>query len=160
MAYRAEPAFSHDRVPHVGVLLVNLGTPDEATPAAVRRYLAEFLADPRVVEIPAAVWRVILHGYVLRTRPAQSARKYAAIWGQDGSPLLVHSVKQRSLVMGLLGERLKALGLPSDHAVVELGMRYGSPAVGPALDRLKAAGCDRILVVPLYPQYAASATAS
>jgi len=97
---------------------------------------------------------------VLRVRPAKSARKYAAIWSNDGSPLLVHSVRQRSLVMGLLGERLKAMGLPADFAQVEMAMRYGNPAVPAAIDKLAAAGCDRILVVPLYPQYAASTTAS
>ena len=158
--YAPEPPFEHDRTARIGVLLVNLGTPDAPTPAAVRRYLAEFLADPRVVEIPLALWRVILHGFVLRTRPAQSARKYAAIWSKDGSPLLVHSVKQRSLLQGLLGQRLKEAGLPPGLTAVELGMRYGRPDVASAIDRLKAAGCERILVIPLYPQYAASATAS
>ena len=102
----------------------------------------------------------ILHGVVLRTRPSQSARRYAAIWTKDGSPLLIHSVKQRSLLQGLLGQRLKEAGLPADLAIVELAMRYGNPGVGDAMDRLKAAGCDRILVVPMYPQYAASTTAS
>ena len=158
--FAPEPPFEHDRLARLGVLLVNLGTPDAPTPSAVRRYLAEFLADPRVVEIPRPLWRLILHGFVLRTRPAQSARKYAAIWTRDGSPLLVHSVKQRSLLQGLLGQRLKKAGLPADLAVVELGMRYGRPGVAGAVDRLKQAGCDRILVLPLYPQYAASATAS
>jgi len=158
--FALEPPFEHDRTPRVGVLLVNLGTPEAPTPAAVRRYLAEFLADPRVVEIPRAVWRVILHGFVLRTRPAQSARKYAMIWSKDGSPLYVHSVKQRSLLQGLLGQRLKEVGLPPDLAVVELGMRYGQPDIAGAIDRLKKAGCERILIVPMYPQYAASATAS
>ena len=158
--FRPEPPFEHDRSPRVGVLLVNLGTPDAPTAAAVRRYLAEFLADPRVVEIPRAVWWPILHGVVLRIRPAKSARKYAMIWGKDGSPLLLHSLKQKSLVQGLLGQRLKAAGLPSDLVAVELGMRYGNPDVAGAMDKLKAAGCDRVLVVPLYPQYAASTTAS
>ncbi len=158
--FRPEPSFEHGRPARLGVLLVNLGTPDAPTPSAVRRYLAEFLADPRVVEIPRALWRVILHGFVLRTRPAQSARKYATIWSKDGSPLLVHSVKQRSLLQGLLGQRLKEAGLPPDLPAVELGMRYGRPDIAGAMDRLKAVGCERILVVPLYPQYAASATAS
>ena len=160
MRYATEPPFAHDRAPKVGVLLVNLGTPDAPTPAAVRRYLADFLTDPRVVEIPPPIWRPILHGVVLRTRPKQSAAKYALIWGKDGSPLLVHSLKQRTLLLGLLGQRLKAAGLPSDHAPVELAMRYGRPAIDGALDTLRAAGCDRILVVPMYPQYAASSTAS
>src|SRR5512137_3078998 len=103
-----DPSFAHDRVTRVGVLLVNLGTPDAPTPAAVRRYLAQFLADPRVVEIPRAVWLLILHGIILRVRPAKSARKYAAIWTDAGSPLLVYSERQRSLLQGVLGERLKA----------------------------------------------------
>lgn len=158
--YLEEPAHDHADVARVGVLLVNLGTPDAATPAAVRRYLAEFLIDPRVVEIPRAVWLPILHGVVLRTRPAQSARKYAMIWTPDGSPLLVHTVKQASLLKGLLGERLKAMGLPGDLAAIEIGMRYGQPSIEAALRRLRGAGCDRVLIVPLYPQYAASATAS
>ena len=158
--FAKEPPFEHGRVPRIGVLVVNVGTPDAATPAAVRRYLAKFLSDPRVVEIPRALWLLILHGVILRTRPSQSARRYAAIWTKDGSPLLVHSLKQRSLLQGLLGQRLKAAGLPADLAAVELAMRYGSPDIPGALDRLKAAGCDRILVAPLYPQYAASTTAS
>ena len=159
-AFRPSPPFTHDRPPRIGVLLMNLGTPDAPTAAAVRRYLAEFLSDRRVVEIPPAVWQPILHGVILPVRPAKSARKYAAIWSNDGSPLLVHSTRQRALLLGYLGERLKALGLPSDHAQVELAMRYGRPTVAGAMDRLAAAGCDRILVVPLYPQYAASTTAS
>jgi len=157
---RPEPPFAHERAPKVGVLLVNLGTPNAPTTAAVRRYLAEFLADPRVVEIPAALWRPILHGVVLRTRPARSARKYASIWTDQGSPLLAHSLRQRSLLQGGLREPLRALGLPADHVLIELGMRYGEPGIADALDRLRAGGCDRVLVVPLYPQYAASTTAS
>jgi ferrochelatase len=155
-----EPPFEHERAPKVGVLLVNLGTPDAPTPAAVRRYLAQFLADPRVVEIPRLAWLPILYGFVLTTRPARSARKYAQIWSKDGSPLLLHSVKQRSLLQGLLGQRLRASGLPSDLIQVELAMRYGNPDVAGAMERLKVAGCDRVLVLPLYPQYAASTTAS
>ena len=160
MAYRAEPAFSHDRVPHVGVLLVNLGTPGAATPAAVRRYLAEFLTDPRVVEIPAVAWRPVLHGVILRTRPAKSDARYQAIWTKDGSPLAVHTNKQKVLLSGYVGQKLKAQGLPADHVVVDYAMRYGNPAIPAALDALRAKGCDRILVVPLYPQYAASTTGS
>lgn len=152
--------FAHDRVAHVGVLLVNLGTPDAPTPAAVRKYLAEFLTDPRVVEIPSVAWRPVLHGVVLRTRPAKSAARYAAIWTRDGSPLAIHTNKQKVLLSGYLGQRLRALGLPADHAVVECAMRYGTPTIASALERLHKAGCDRVLVVPLYPQYAASTTAS
>ena len=144
--------FAHDRVPHVGVLLVNLGTPDAPTPAAVRKYLAEFLTDPRVVEIPSLAWRPVLHGVVLRTRPAKSAARYAAIWTKDGSPLAIHTNKQKVLLSGYLGQRLRALGLSADHAVVECAMRYGTPTIASALERLRKAGCDRVLVVPLYPQ--------
>ena len=139
---------------------MNLGTPDAPTASAVRRYLAEFLSDRRVVEIPAFVWKLILHGVILRVRPARSAKKYAMIWGADGSPLLAHSQKQKTLLMGYLGQRLKDAGLPSDLAPVELAMRYGNPGIADAIGRLKAAGCDRILVVPLFPQYSASATAA
>jgi protoporphyrin/coproporphyrin ferrochelatase len=159
-AFLKEPAFEHDRPTRVGVLLANLGTPDSPTSSAVRRYLAEFLSDRRVVEIPRAVWMPLLHGVILRTRPARSAKKYAMIWTPDGSPLLLHSVRQRTLVMGHLGQRLKDLGLPADFAAVEVGMRYGNPGIPDALGRLKAAGCDRVLVAPLFPQYSASATAS
>ena len=139
---------------------MNLGTPDAPTATAVRRYLAEFLSDRRVVEIPRFLWKPILHLVVLRVRPARSAKKYAMIWGSDGSPLLAHSQKQKTLLMGYLGQRLKEQGLPSDFAAVELAMRYGNPGVADAIGRLRSAGCDRILVVPLFPQYSASATAA
>jgi len=155
-----EPSFRHDQSPRVGVLLVNLGTPDAPTPAAVRRYLAQFLADPRVTEIPSFVWALILHGIILRVRPAQSAAKYAKIWTPEGSPLAVHSARQRTLLAGYLGERLKKAGLPDDLLVVELAMRYGNPSIPEAMEKLRAKGCARILVLPLYPQYAASTTAT
>jgi len=155
-----EPKFSHDRAGRLGVLLINLGTPDAPTTSAVRRYLAEFLSDPRVVEIPRVVWKPLLHGVILRTRPARSAQRYGTIWTKDGSPLLVHSLRQRTLLHGYLGQRLKILGLPSDHAQVELGMRYGAPSIAEALTKLRESGCERVLVLPLYPQYAASTTAS
>ncbi|MGH8800860.1 MAG: ferrochelatase, partial [Casimicrobiaceae bacterium] len=155
---RDQPAFAHDRTPHIGVLLINLGTPEAPTPAAVRRYLAEFLTDPRVIEIPALAWRPILHGIVLRTRPAKSAARYRAVWTRDGSPLAVHAAKQRTLLAGYLGQKLKALGLPADHVVVEHAMRYGEPSIAAALARLLLAGCTRILVIPMYPQYASSTT--
>src|SRR5271169_5238600 len=148
-----EPPFAHDRAARLGVLLLNLGTPEAPTPSAVRRFLAEFLSDPRVVEIPRAAWVPLLHGVILRVRPARSAQRYAAVWTKDGSPLLVHSQRQRTLLLGYLGQRLKTLGLPSDHTQVELGMRYGSPSSADALQRLREGGCDRVLVLPLYPQY-------
>src|SRR5437763_12581567 len=158
--YRPEPRFAHDCAARIGVLLVNLGTPDAPTPGAVRSYLAQFLTDPRVVEIPPALWRPLLHGVILRVRPAQSAERYGRIWTKDGSPLLVHSQRQKTLLFGYLGARLKALGLPADHCQVELGMRYGNPSIGDALERLRQGRCDRVLMLPLYPQYAASTTGS
>ncbi len=154
MHYLTEPAFRHDAVRKVGVLLVNLGTPDAPTPAAVKRYLAEFLSDPRVVEIPRLPWWLILHGLILTTRPKKSAAKYAAIWGKEGSPLRIWTEKQAKLLKGWLGENL------SEPVLVEMAMRYGGTTMESAIGKLKAAGCDRLLLVPLYPQYAASTTAS
>ncbi len=153
MSVAREPAYAHGTAPLVAVVLCNLGTPEAPTPAAVRRYLAEFLSDPRVVEIPRLIWLPILHGIVLRVRPARSARKYASIWTREGSPLKVWTERQAMLLEGYLGER----GHP---VVVRHAMRYGAPPIGTVLDELKAAGADRILVLPLYPQYAASTTAS
>ena len=160
MSHRPEPPHVHDMPGKLGVLLVNLGTPQAPTASAVRTYLAEFLADPRVIEIPRALWTPILYGAILPFRPSKSAAKYQQIWSKDGSPLLVHSIRQRVLLMGMLGQRMKREGLPADHAPVELGMRYGEPSIASALDKLRAAGSTRILVLPLYPQYAASTTAS
>jgi len=135
------------------VLLINLGTPSAPEPAAVRRYLAEFLSDPRVVEIPRLIWWPILHGVILRTRPRASARKYASIWTERGSPLLAHSEQQAILLRGYLGDR----GLDID---VVLAMRYGEPSIAAALRELKQRRARRVLVLPLYPQYAAATTAS
>jgi protoporphyrin/coproporphyrin ferrochelatase len=153
MSFETEPDFSHGRAPRTAVLLCNLGTPDAPTTAAVRRYLAEFLSDRRVVEIPRALWLLILHGVILRTRPAKSAAKYASIWTPEGSPLKVWTEKQAKLLGGYLGER--------GHAVtVRWAMRYGTPSIGAALDALKTEGVTRVLILPLYPQYSATTTAS
>ncbi len=136
-----------------GVLLCNLGTPEAPTRRAVRRYLAEFLSDRRVIEIPRAVWWPILHGVILRTRPARSARKYASIWSAEGSPLKVWTERQARMLGGYLGER-------GHRVTVRYAMRYGSPAIAGELDALKAQGASRILILPLYPQYSATTTAS
>ncbi len=160
MAHAPEPPFAHDRTPKIGVLMINLGTPDAPNPSAVRRYLAQFLTDPRVIEIPKWLWAPILYGVILFVRPVKSARKYASIWTRDGSPLLVHSNRQRTLLLGYLGQRVKAAGLPADQCPVEVGMCYGNPSVGSAIDKLRAANCEKILVLPQYPQYSASATAA
>lgn len=153
MAFRKEPAFTHGTAQQTAVLLVNLGTPDAPTASAVRRYLKQFLSDPRVVEIPRAIWAPILHGLILPFRSGKSAAKYAAIWSADGSPLKVHTEKQTTLLRGYLGER--------GHQVqVAYAMRYGAPSVPQVLQQLQERGCTRILVVPAYPQYAGSTTAS
>ncbi|MBA3599046.1 MAG: ferrochelatase [Methylibium sp.] len=153
MKHRPEPDHRHGSLERVAVLLVNLGTPDAPTAPALRRYLAEFLSDPRVVEIPRALWWLILHGVILRVRPRKSAAKYASIWTDEGSPLAVWTAKQAALLAGYLGER----GTP---VLVRHAMRYGQPSVASQLDALKAEGATRILVLPLYPQYAAATTAS
>ena len=138
------------------ILLVNLGTPSAPTASAVRTYLREFLSDPRVVEIPRIVWLPILYGIVLTTRPAKSAEKYAKIWMAEGSPLAVHTARQAKLLAGLLGMRAR----PNPPVPVEYAMRYGSPSIATAFEKLRSAGCARIVVLPLYPQYAGSTTAS
>lgn len=137
-----------------GVLLINLGTPAAPTPAALRRYLKQFLSDPRVVELPRLLWWPVLNLIVLNTRPKRSAEKYARVWTPEGSPLKVHTERQAKLLRGYLGQAGQG------QVVIDWAMRYGEPSVASVLDRLKAAGCTRILVVPLYPQYSVSTTAS
>ena len=134
----------------VGLLLINLGTPDAPEPASVRRYLAEFLSDRRVVEIPPLLWQPILRGAILPLRPRKSAHAYRQIWTEAGSPLAAITRAQAAALQAALGE-----GVTVAHA-----MRYGEPAIGPAIDALVAAGCGRILIAPLYPQYCAATTAT
>jgi ferrochelatase len=153
MSFAPEPRFRHGSAPATAVVLCNLGTPEAPTAAAVRRYLAEFLADPRVVEIPKAVWWPVLHGIVLRVRPARSAKKYAAIWTPEGSPLAVWTRKQATMLEGYLGQR--------GHRVrVRHAMRYGAPSIASALDAVKSEGATRLLLLPLYPQYSGATTGS
>ena len=150
-----EPPFSHGTEARIGVLLINLGTPEAPTPAAVRAYLKEFLSDPRVVEIPRVVWWPVLHLFVLATRPKASAERYAQVWMSEGSPLKVHAERQAKLLRGYVGERARQLPLVVDYA-----MRYGSPSIPAKIREMKGHHCDRILLVPLYPQYSASTTAT
>jgi ferrochelatase len=152
--FHTEPAYTHGQTPKTGILLVNLGSPDEPTPPAVRRYLREFLSDPCVVEIPRPVWWLILNLFVLTTRPKDSAARYAQVWTRDGSPLMMHTAKQASLLQGFIGERSR------EPLIVDFAMRYGKPAIAGVIDSLKARGCDRILLLPLYPQYSGSTTAT
>jgi ferrochelatase len=142
----------HPPVAHgkVGVLLVNLGTPDAPDAKSVRRYLAEFLSDRRVVEIPPLLWQPILRGAILTTRPKKSAHAYSQVWGEDGSPLAAITARQAANLQERLGNAVR----------VAYAMRYGKPAIGEQLQALKDAGCDRILLAPLYPQYSAATTAT
>jgi ferrochelatase len=136
--------------PKIGVLIVNLGTPDAAEASAVRRYLAEFLSDRRVVEIPPILWQPILRGIILRTRPKKSAHAYSLVWREDGSPLAAITKLQAEALRDAFGAEVMV-----DHA-----MRYGRPAIADRLAAMKAAGCERILIAPLYPQYCAATTAT
>ncbi|HID49996.1 MAG TPA: ferrochelatase [Chromatiales bacterium] len=145
----ATPPPAAGSTPRVGVLLVNLGTPDAPTPKAVRRYLAEFLWDPRIVERPRWLWWPVLHGIILRLRPGRVARAYRKIWTDAGSPLLTISQQQQTR----LAERLAPVP-------VALAMRYGTPSIADGLGILQRAGIDRLVVVPLYPQYSATTTGS
>lgn len=146
------PPAGHPEVPkqRLGVLLINLGTPDAPEAPAVRRYLAEFLSDPRVIEIPRIAWLPILHGIVLRTRPRKSAHAYRQVWTQEGSPLAAITSRQARQLQQRMG----------DEILVEWAMRYGNPGIRPAIERMAEAGCTRILVAPLYPQYCAATTAT
>jgi ferrochelatase len=136
--------------PRVGVLLINLGTPDAPTPTAVKRYLSEFLSDRRVVEIPQAIWQPILHGVILRTRPKKSAHAYGLVWRPDGSPLAAITALQSASLKDAFGPGV----------TVDWAMRYGNPSIADRLTAMKAAGCERILLAPLYPQYCAATTAT
>lgn len=134
----------------LGVLIVNLGTPDAPDAPSVRRYLKQFLSDRRVVELPPLLWQPILRGVILRTRPAKSAHAYGLVWRDDGSPLAAITRAQARALDGAFGP----------DAIVDYAMRYGNPAIGDRVEALKAAGCDRILLAPLYPQYSAATTAT
>lgn len=136
--------------PKIGVVLINLGTPDAPEPAAVRRYLAEFLSDPRVIEIPKIAWKPILHGIILRVRPKKSAHAYSQVWEPEGSPLAAITARQARALQTRLG----------DGIVVDWAMRYGNPGIAGVIDKMVAAGVKRILAAPLYPQYCAATTAS
>ena len=153
-SFQSTPPYEHGLAEALGILLVNIGTPDAPTPTAVRRYLRQFLWDPRIVETPRALWWLILHGVILRIRPARSARAYRKIWSDDGSPLLTHSLDIAAGVRQHLSTRL------SGNVQVALGMSYGKPSLRSALDELHTAGVRRIVVLPLYPQYSGTTTAS
>ena len=151
---KGDKSFFHVKAESTGVLLVNLGTPDEPSPSAVRKYLAEFLADPRVVEIPRLIWLPILYAFVLPRRPAASAKNYQKVWSDKGSPLLYYSQRQAKLLQQEMDTRFKG------PVHIELAMRYGQPDIESGLNALQEKGAQRILVLPLYPQYSATTTAT
>ncbi len=148
--YTGNSDYHHDTRACTGVLLTNLGTPEAPTAAALRRYLGEFLSDPRVIEVPRLIWWCILHGIILRVRPRKSAAAYAKVWTDAGSPLLVTTRQQAAALQQRLGDAMQ----------VAIGMRYGKPSIRDGLESLRAANTTRVLVLPLYPQYAAATTAS
>ncbi len=153
MAFNKEPSFQHGQAARTAVLYCNLGTPSAPTAPALRTYLAEFLGDSRVVEIPKPIWLLILHGIILRVRPKKSAAKYASIWTQNGSPLKVFTEQQAQSLGTVLHER-------GHHVIVRYAMRYGQPSITAQLDALKAQGVQRVLIVTAYPQYSGTTTAS
>jgi len=152
--YQTTPEFQHGRAERVGILLVNLGTPTEPTAASVRRFLKQFLSDPRVVEYPRWLWWLILNGVILRIRPSRSAAAYRKIWTDAGSPLMNYSQGVAAGMQQQLDARMPG------SACVELAMSYGDPSISDAVDRLLAAGARRLLVLPMYPQYSGTTTAS
>jgi len=147
------PPARSEKTGQTAVLLINLGTPDAPTAPAIRRYLRELLSDPRVVQVPRMLWWPILHGIVLRVRPRKVVASYAAVWTSEGSPLKLHTQRQAQLLHGFLGHA-------GHHVRVAWAMRYGQPSIPAVLTRLADEGCARILLLPLYPQYSASTTAS
>lgn len=148
--YQSTPDFEHGRAESTGILLVNLGTPEEPTSPAVRRFLKDFLSDPRVIEYPRWLWWLILNGIILRIRPSRSAAAYRKIWTDEGSPLMIFSKAVADGIQAQLHE----------VANVELAMSYGEPSIDAAIDRLLAKGARRLLVLPMYPQYSGTTTAS
>ena len=149
--------YDHNTPPKIGVLLVNLGTPDAPTTPAVKRYLKEFLSDPRVVEIPKLIWWLILNGIILKIRPKKSAALYRSIWLTEGAPLLHYTQALTHKVTNCLKQSLPDA---SEHLIIECAMRYGNPSIGSVLQKMRDAGLHYLYVLPLYPQYSASTTAS
>ena len=151
--FKGNELYIHGSGLKTGILLTNLGTPNEPTPPSLRTYLQQFLSDGRVIETPKAIWWFILNGIVLRTRPAKSAKAYQSVWTDDGSPLLLYTQKQKNLIKKQLEKKYPNL-------VFDIGMRYGNPSIAEGLNNLRNQNCDRIIVLPLYPQYCAATTGS
>ena len=154
MNYKGNPEYKHGCPSCTGILITNLGTPDEPTASSVRKYLAEFLSDPRIIELPKYLWWLVLHGVILRIRPSRSAKAYKKIWTESGSPLLSISKKQVLGLKKILTEKVQG------PIKIKLSMRYGNPSIKSELNKLRELNANRILVLPLYPQYSAATTAS
>jgi ferrochelatase len=154
MPYRSQTQFTHKQADKIGVLITNLGTPDAPTKSALRRYLKEFLWDPRVVEVPRPIWWAVLNLVILNIRPARSAKAYSTVWTEEGSPLLVHTQNQAAALAK------KCASEYGDDVIVEFAMRYGNPSIRSTIDKMLNAGVRKLVVLPLYPQYCASTTGS
>jgi len=154
MKYNGSPTFTHQQEDRIGVLITNLGTPDAPTPKALHRYLKEFLWDPRVVEVPRLIWWFALNGVILRIRPRRSAKAYATVFTDEGSPLLFHTRNQSKALQALLAEQ------GHSNVVVDFAMRYGNPSIPSVLESMFNKGVRKLLVLPLYPQYSGSTAAS
>ena len=152
-SFKGNKHYVHDSRLKTGVLLTNLGTPDEPTTPSLKKYLRQFLSDGRVIETPKAIWWLILNGIILNTRPAKSAKNYKSVWTEEGSPLLLYTKKQKELIKSHLDKKYSNL-------VFDIGMRYGNPSIKKGLNNLRNQNCDRIVVLPLYPQYCAATTGS
>ncbi|MBU2892647.1 ferrochelatase [Colwellia sp. D2M02] len=154
MKYEGNPNFSHKQHDKIGVLITNLGTPDAPKKAQLKKYLREFLSDPRVVEVPRFIWWLVLNFVILNIRPRRSAHAYSTVWTERGSPLLFHTQDQTDAL------RKKLEAQYGDNVVVEFAMRYGSPSIDSVVSKMLAQGVRKLAVLPLYPQYCASTTAS
>ena len=152
-SFKGNKLYIHNSGLKTGVLLTNLGTPDEPTTPSLKKYLRQFLSDGRVIETPKAIWWLILNGIILNTRPAKSAKNYKSVWTEEGSPLLLYTKKQKELIKSHLDKKYSNL-------VFDIGMRYGNPSIKKGLNNLRNQNCDRIVVLPLYPQYCAATTGS
>ena len=152
-SFKGNKLYVHGSGLKTGILITNLGTPDEPTKSSLKTYLKQFLSDQRVIETPKAIWWPILNGIVLNTRPAKSAKNYKSVWTENGSPLLYHTKSQLNKIKNVISKKY-------ENIVFDIGMRYGNPSISKGLNNLRNQNCDRIIVLPLYPQYCAATTGS
>ncbi|MES3006768.1 MAG: ferrochelatase [Pseudomonadota bacterium] len=160
MKYKGSPDFSHQQADKIGVLITNLGTPDATTPSALRRYLKQFLWDPRVVEVPRPLWWLLLHGVILQTRPRRSAKAYATVFTEAGSPLLYHTRHQAQALQQVLDAQRPLDEAGNSDVIVDFAMRYGNPSMDSVIESMFRRGVRKLLVVPMYPQYSGATAAS